>query len=169
MPEMIETLSPFILKGELVLRLLSAILGGALLGLDRELRQKTAGLRTHMLVALAAAGFTMLTFEIYEDAQRAGNGSGADPVRVIEAVITGVAFLGAGAIIRFRGNVLGITTGASMWLAGAIGVAAGGGYYAIGLWLVLLGVGVLSGVQMVERRILASRKSEKADADPGRV
>lgn len=169
MPEMIETLSPFILKGELVLRLLSAILGGALLGLDRELRQKTAGLRTHMLVALAAAGFTMLTFEIYEDAQRAGNGSGADPVRVIEAVITGVAFLGAGAIIRFRGNVLGITTGASMWLAGAIGVAAGGGYYAIGLWLVLLGVAVLSGVQMVERRILASRKSEKADADPGRV
>lgn len=164
MPEMIETLSPLIPKGELALRLLLAVLGGALLGLDRELRQKTAGLRTHMLVALAAAGFTMLTFEIYDDAHRLGDGSGADPVRVIEAVITGVAFLGAGAIIRFQGNVLGITTGASMWLAGAIGVAAGGGYYVIGFLLVLFGVAVLSGVQMIERRIPALR--EKADADP---
>lgn len=166
MPEMIDSFSPSLPVDELVLRLLLAILGGALLGLDRELRQKSAGLRTHMLVALAAAGFTMLTFEIYEDAHRRDDGSGADPVRVIEAVITGVAFLGAGAIIRFRGTVLGITTGASMWLAGAIGVAAGGGYYVIGLVLVLLGVAVLSGVQIIERRVVALRKDRRADTDP---
>ena len=111
-----------------VLRTLMAVVVGCLIGLDRELRNKPAGMRTHILISLAAALFTLITFELH--AQFAGDGDRtADPVRIIEAVTAGVAFLAAGAIIQSRGNVQGLTTGANMWLAGALGVACGAGYY----------------------------------------
>src|SRR5262245_58841036 len=93
---------------ETTLRVLFAVVCGSLIGLDRELRKKPAGLRTHILIALAAALFTLITFEMHE--QFAGDGSTrtADPVRIIEAVTAGVAFLAAGAIIQSRGNVHGL-------------------------------------------------------------
>ena len=113
-----------------VLRTLMAVIVGCLIGLDRELRHKPAGMRTHILISLAAALFTLITFELH--AQFAGNEDRtADPVRIIEAVTAGVAFLAAGAIIQSRGNVQGLTTGANMWLAGALGVACGAGYYVL--------------------------------------
>ena len=117
---------------EVTLRVLFAIVAGSLIGLDRELRNKPAGLRTHILISLAAALFTLITFELHE--QFTGDDSKtADPVRIIEAVTAGVAFLAAGAIIQSRGNVHGLTTGANMWLAGALGVACGAGYYFIAM------------------------------------
>jgi putative Mg2+ transporter-C (MgtC) family protein len=112
-----------------VLRTLMAVLVGFLIGLDRELRNKPAGMRTHILISLAAALFTLITFELHH--QFADNNRTADPVRIIEAVTAGVAFLAAGAIIQSRGNVQGLTTGANMWLAGALGVACGAGYYVL--------------------------------------
>ena len=113
---------------QVVLRTLMAVVVGCLIGLDRELRNKPAGMRTHILISLAAALFTLITFELHY--QFAGEeGKTADPVRIIEAVTAGVAFLAAGAIIQSRGNVQGLTTGANMWLAGALGVACGAGYY----------------------------------------
>lgn len=114
---------------EAVLRILMAVVAGSLVGLDRELRNKPAGLRTHILISLAAALFTLITFELHEQFAGAGGTKTADPVRIIEAVTAGVAFLAAGAIIQSRGNVQGLTTGANMWLAGALGVACGAGYY----------------------------------------
>jgi len=86
----------------IVLRLGAAIFFGTVIGLDRELRQKAAGLRTHMLISLAAATFTLLTFELVYRLDAAGTLEHVrtDPIRIIEAVIAGVAFLGAGSIIQ---------------------------------------------------------------------
>ncbi len=116
---------------EAVLRVFMAVVVGSLIGLDRELRRKPAGLRTHILISLAAALFTLITFELHEQFAGEGGTKTADPVRIIEAVTAGVAFLAAGAIIQSRGGVHGLTTGANMWLAGALGVACGAGYYFI--------------------------------------
>jgi putative Mg2+ transporter-C (MgtC) family protein len=113
------------------LRLALAMAFGMILGIDREVRDKPAGMRSHMLVSLAAACLTLMTFSIVDASDVFGETVRSDPLRVIEAVVAGVAFLGAGAIIQGRGGVTGITTGASMWVAGAIGVACGLGQYVL--------------------------------------
>lgn len=111
-------------------RLSAALLCGGLVGLDRELHRRPAGLRTHMLVALASALFTILTFEIVAGVDRnSSEALGIDPVRVVEALTAGVAFLAAGTILVNKGDVKGLTTGASLWLAGAAGLATGMGLY----------------------------------------
>lgn len=117
----------------LTVRLLVAAVLGALIGLERELKERPAGLRTHMLVSTAAATFTIMTFEIYfEMVELGADIARLDPIRVIEAVTAGVAFLAAGAIIRSgSGNIKGLTTGATMWMAGAIGVASGAGFFSV--------------------------------------
>ncbi|HYM99917.1 MAG TPA: MgtC/SapB family protein [Aestuariivirgaceae bacterium] len=97
---------------------------GAVIGFDRELKRRPAGLRTHMVLSLAAALFTVLTLELYAELG-AQTKSGADPIRIIEAITVGVSFLAAGTIIRSGGHVEGLTTGAGMWLAGAVGLACG--------------------------------------------
>lgn len=111
--------------------LMAAVLGGAI-GFEREAHEKPAGLRTHIIVAVAACLFTLLGFEmINAEAARAENVR-ADPMRLIEAVTAGVAFLAAGSIITSGGSVRGLTTGAGMWMAGAIGVACGLGEFLLG-------------------------------------
>jgi putative Mg2+ transporter-C (MgtC) family protein len=113
------------------------------------------GWRTHILIALAAALFTTLTFEIFHEA--IANGSEAlDPIRAVEAVTAGIAFLGAGAIFQQRGNVQGLTTGAGMWLAGAVGVSAALGYYVIALAAALLAVIVLAALKRVSHQVVPS-------------
>ncbi len=107
---------------EMVLRLLLAVGLGALIGLEREHAKKAAGLRTHLLVCVGAALFTIAS--IY------GFGEGADAARVAAGVVAGIGFLGAGAIISTRGGLLaGLTTAASIWAVAAIGLAAGAGLY----------------------------------------
>jgi putative Mg2+ transporter-C (MgtC) family protein len=101
--------------------LLAALLGG-LLGFERELRQKSAGLRTHMLIAIGSALFTLMSYELADAA-------GGDPGRIAAQIVTGIGFLGAGAIIRRDGDIHGLTTAATIWVNAAVGVAAGGGEY----------------------------------------
>jgi putative Mg2+ transporter-C (MgtC) family protein len=139
--------------------LLAAVLGG-LVGIDRELKQRPAGLRTHILVAMGAATFAIITLELI--AQYPGNGS--DPVRVIEAVTAGVAFLAAGAIIQSKGEVQGVTTGASMWLTAALGVACGAGDYSIAVMATLLTLFVLAVLTRVERWMSEGRESPGLDS-----
>ncbi len=131
-------------------RLVAAILLAGCIGLDREWRQKSAGLRTHMLVALAAAVFTILASELHIDAARADPDGSADPIRIIEAVTAGVAFLGAGAIFRGGRNIQGMTTGAGIWLAGAIGLACGAGYAMLAAITVVLALIVLTLLGRIE-------------------
>jgi putative Mg2+ transporter-C (MgtC) family protein len=107
----------------IAIRLTIAALCGAVIGFEREVRTAEAGLRTHILIAVAAALFTILTFEIFHTIG-GGSESRADPIRAVEAVTAGIAFLGAGAIFRAGGGVQGLTTGAGMWLAGAVGGVA---------------------------------------------
>lgn len=114
------------------MRLGAAMACGMVLGFERASKNKPAGLRTHMMVCLAAACFTILATEIFFTQLEFTKGETAvDTTRVIEGVIAGVAFLGAGTIIQSRGDVIGLTTGASIWLAGAVGVACGGAYYMV--------------------------------------
>jgi putative Mg2+ transporter-C (MgtC) family protein len=145
---------------ETTLRVLFAVLAGTLVGLNRELRNKPAGLRTHILIALAAALFTLIAFEIHLQFATGQGTKTADPVRIIDAVTAGVAFLAAGAIIRGRGGVHGLTTGANMWLAGALGLACGAGYYFIAFIGSVFALVVLIVVAKLEAR-LESRPDKK--------
>lgn len=138
---------------EMAARLLLAMAFGMVLGIDREARDKPAGMRSHMLVCLAAACLTLMTFAIVEASEGFGDTVRADPLRVIEAVVAGIAFLGAGAIIQGRNGVKGITTGASLWIAGAIGIATGLGYYVLATLTTFFAVMVLFALGKLERRV----------------
>ena len=153
---------------ELFLRLLIAGVFGALIGFDRELKNKPAGLRTHTLVSLAAALFTLITFELYAELDTTDEGTNADPIRIIEAVTSGVAFLAAGAIIRSGGNVQGLTTGANMWLAGAVGVACGAGFYLLATFGAVFSVIIITLLQKLESRFTHSARTEspRGTGDP---
>lgn len=138
--------------GTVVLRLVAAAVLGMVIGIDRELRDIPAGLRTHMLVAIAAAVFMVLTFELVGQLGVDGSLS-IDPSRVIQAITAGVAFLAAGSIIQARGRVHGLTTGAGLWLAGAVGTACGIGAYAIAVIAAILGFIIVSLLRRVERKL----------------
>ena len=144
----------------IALRLGLAAIFGAALGYERESAARPAGLRTHMLTALAAAVFTIISFEIFDAVRLVEGGESTDPIRVIEAVTAGVAFLAAGTIIQSRGRVQGLTTGASMWMAGSLGVAAGAGFYTLALIAVVLSLVILAALARLERRIARSRERE---------
>ena len=109
---------------EVLLRLfVAAALGGAI-GVERELRERQAGLRTHLVVSVGAALFTLVSAYGF-----AGFGGKVDPTRIAAQIVSGIGFLGAGAIIRQGLSVRGLTTAASLWLVAAIGMAAGAGYW----------------------------------------
>jgi putative Mg2+ transporter-C (MgtC) family protein len=109
--------------------LLAGVLGGAI-GLERELREREAGLRTHLLVSVGAALFTLVSAYAWRDFSF-GFQSGVtfDPTRIAAQIVTGIGFLGAGAIIRQGLSVRGLTTAATLWVVAAIGMAAGAGYW----------------------------------------
>ena len=113
--------------------LLAAALGGAI-GLERELHEREAGLRTHLLVSVGAALFTLVSAYAWTDFHFSrSSGISFDPTRIAAQIVTGIGFLGAGAIIRQGLSVRGLTTAATLWVVAAIGMAAGAGYYAAAL------------------------------------
>lgn len=138
---------------DIVLRMLAALVCGGTVGFERESRNRAAGLRTHMLVCLASASFALLSIEIVHLPAFAGASLRFDPIRLVEAVTGGVAFLAAGLIVFTRGRVRGLTTGAGMWLAGAIGLACGLGLLRIAALATVLAVVVLWALALVERRV----------------
>ena len=136
----------------IALRLFLATLLGAVIGFEREWHRRPAGLRTHILVCLAAATAAVLTIEIAHATPFNEGSIRVDPVRLIEAVTAGVAFLAAGFIVFSRGEVHGLTTAAGMWLAGAVGLACGLGFWQIALLATLLGIAVLWILRLLEWR-----------------
>jgi putative Mg2+ transporter-C (MgtC) family protein len=116
--------------GEALLRLaLAAVLGG-LIGLERELRERQAGLRTHLLVGVGSALFTIAgAYGFHDFLVSGGNVVRTDPTRIAAQIVTGIGFLGAGAIIRQGLSVRGLTTAATLWVVAAVGLATGAGYY----------------------------------------
>src|SRR5690606_19676394 len=125
---------------------------GGILGWEREEQRKPAGLRTHMMVALGAASVTMAALYLTHPGVLQGDIFRIDPTRVIEGVIGGIGFLGAGSIIQSRGSVEGITTAASIWVAGSLGVAAGLGLYVLALLTVIFALVILRLIGMLEKR-----------------
>ncbi len=149
-------------------RLVVATLFGAIIGFEREWSLHSAGLRTHILIALAACLYTVLTLEIFHLPEVMANGR-SDPVHAVEAVTAGIAFLGAGAIFRNAGGgPRGLTTGVGMWLAGAVGMAAGLGHYVIGLFVAIFAVLILMLVKAIDRRVdrVAPARHHKSEDGP---
>ncbi|KAB2957392.1 MAG: MgtC/SapB family protein [Rhizobiaceae bacterium] len=144
------TTTPF---GVLAARLVLAAACGAAIGFEREWRNRPAGLRTHILVCLAAAVFAVLALEMVNQPMLDEEGVHLDPIRIVEAVTSGVAFLAAGVVIVARGEIHGLTTGAGLWLSGAIGVAAGLGLWQIALFATLLALLVLGLLHALTRRM----------------
>ncbi|MDQ2104854.1 MgtC/SapB family protein [Azospirillum isscasi] len=118
---------------DIAARLAAAAVCGAALGFDREIRGKAAGLRTHTLVAISAAVTTLVALELYWGmAGRAGGSGGEmDPTRVIQGVAQAIGFISAGVMFRAGTTVRGATTAAVIWMAGALGIACGAGFYVL--------------------------------------
>lgn len=136
-------------------RVLIAAALGALLGLEREWRGKEAGLRTNTLIALGAALFTVMSMTF-----------GGDPGRVAAQVVTGVGFLGAGAIMRTGGNVQGLTTAAMIWANAAIGLACGAGHIRLAAAATLIVLVAMIGLTPLDRQ-LEDHKPRRSGADSG--
>lgn len=123
---------------EIVLKILLAAMLGGIIGLERELSHKEAGLRTNILIAVGSALITVLSFRI------AAGAAGSDPARLAAQIVSGIGFLGAGAIIQARFAVHGLTTAATIWTVAAIGIAVGSGFYLLAFVVTLLVVFVLT-------------------------
>jgi putative Mg2+ transporter-C (MgtC) family protein len=113
-----------------LLRLAVAAGLGAAVGFERQLRDREAGIRTHFLVSLGSALFTIVSaYGFHEFLVHGGSVVRADPTRIAAQIVTGIGFLGAGAIIREGASVRGLTTAATLWIVAAVGMASGAGYY----------------------------------------
>jgi putative Mg2+ transporter-C (MgtC) family protein len=144
---------------EALLRLaLAAILGG-LIGIERELREREAGLRTHLLVALGSALFTIVGAYGFHDFLASGR-SVVDPTRIAAQIVTGIGFLGAGAIIRQGFSVRGLTTAATLWVVAAVGLASGAGYYSAAVITTALVLIALYPLRIIAYRILRRFRAE---------
>jgi putative Mg2+ transporter-C (MgtC) family protein len=131
----------------LIPSLLAALFGG-LIGLQRERHERPAGLRTHALVCLGATVFTLVSYEGFSQI------GGADPSRIAAGIVTGIGFIGAGAIFRQGILVKGVTTAASIWISAAIGLALGTRLYYMAILVTVLGLLVLSFLKNLENRVI---------------
>lgn len=128
-------------------KLLAAAAAGALIGLERELHDKPAGFRTNIMICIGAALFTLLSIEMVDGDQT------VDRTRIAAQIVTGVGFLGAGAIIQRRNHVVGLTTAATIWAVASVGMAFGAGEFILGVMGTLLASAVLFGLGFTEARI----------------
>jgi putative Mg2+ transporter-C (MgtC) family protein len=146
---------------DILLRLLLAAALGALLGTERELRRKSAGFRTNILIALGSAMFTILSVGIGDD-------GAADRTRIAAQIVTGIGFLGAGAIMRTDSGVHGLTTAATIWVNAALGMAAGAGRYQLAIlggFVTLAVLFVLAPIERVLERNAREREAGRRATD----
>ena len=153
---------PDISIGEIAVRLVIAAALTGLVGLEREWRERAAGLRTHMLVGVGSALFTLVSaYGFNEFLVGSTNVVRTDPTRIAAQIVTGIGFLGAGAILRQGLTIRGLTTAAGLWVAAAIGMAVGAGFYSaalLGTGVVLVGLGPL---RWAEGYIVARRRAAR--------
>lgn len=144
---------------DLFMRIFSAIALGFILGIEREITNKYAGLRTHILVCLGACVFTILSIYgfpamIYEDIPNYRPTGIRDTARVAAQVVTGIGFIGAGTVLRNGPTVFGLTTAATLFVAASIGMACGAGMYGIAVSASVLSVAILTLIRIFERKVL---------------
>lgn len=147
---------------ELALRLTVGLLLGAIIGIERELHRQPAGFRTHSMVALGAALFTIISAYAFA-------GPNTDPTRIAAGIVAGIGFIGGGTILQHRGSIRGLTTAASLWAVAAIGTAAGAGLLVmavIGTALILVVLALFDRVEsFATRRLELSSKKKSASHD----
>lgn len=147
-------------NAEFIIRLFLALILGFALGLERELTNKYAGLRTHILVCLGACVFTLLSiyaFPTYANGDNVviSNATGIrDTSRVAAQIVTGIGFIGAGTVLRNGPMVFGLTTAATLWIAASIGMACGSGMFDVAIIATVLSVAVLTLIRIFERQFL---------------
>ncbi len=146
---------------ETVLRLGVATLCGLLLGLDRELRGISAGIRTHALVSLSSAVITVSALELYGEVR--AHGGNSDPLRVIQGLAQAIGFIAAGAIFVAHGTVRNLTTAANVWLTTAVGIAAGAGQFVLVAVSTVFGIILLTVVRVIEHHALKRPDDEQDD------
>ena len=130
----------FALQADLTIRMLIAAVLGAAIGLEREIHEHPAGMRTHLLVALGSAMFTELSIVAFAGPPAPNGSVPIDTSRVAAQIVSGIGFLGAGAILKYGTSIRGLTTAASLWTAAAVGMAAGAGEWliaAVGTFIVV--------------------------------
>jgi len=138
-----------ITETDIVIRLCLAFAGGGIIGFERSFRRQVAGLRTHILIALGAASLMLLSIWLPQNFfEKPG-----DPGRIAAQVVSGIGFLGAGAIIRLGSNIKGLTTAASLWLTAAIGLTIGAGMFVTALTAEILALVTLIVLHKVESKI----------------
>jgi putative Mg2+ transporter-C (MgtC) family protein len=139
---------------EIVFRLAAALFAGGLIGLERSYRGRPAGFRTHALVCLASSLLMLVTvYESHWFPQLEGGRVILDPTRMAQGIMTGIGFVGAGAIIKEGFNVRGLTTAASIWVTAAIGILTGIGFYFASVVAAVLALGTLSTFRWIETRL----------------
>lgn len=145
---------------DFIIRIVSALILGFLLGLERELTNKYAGLRTHILVCLGACVFTILSiygFPTFADGDNVITSQATgirDTGRVAAQIVTGIGFIGAGTVLRNGPIIIGLTTAATLWISAAIGMACGVGMYEVAVFATLISVAVLTLIRVFERRFI---------------
>lgn len=150
---------------EAALRLGLAIVLSAVVGIDREVRHKPLGLRTNMLVALGAASFSLMALHLVDLMRDSPEVVRIDPVRVMEAIVGAIGFLGAAAIIQGRAEIVGATTGASIWVVGALGMACGFGFYTLAFTIGIAGLLVLTVLGFITHRLAPERHPDAAELE----
>lgn len=143
---------------EVSVKLLIALFLGGLIGWEREKKRRTAGLRTHILVCMGSALIMLVSLYIYQSQEIK---TGIDPARIAAGVVTGIGFLGAGAIIKSEAGPRGLTTAASVWVSSGIGLAVGCGYMSTAVAGALLAFVTLSGLKCIENRYEAKAKKRR--------
>jgi len=141
---------------ELTVRLIVALVLGAVIGWERELQRMPAGFRTHALVSLGSAIFTVISAYAF-------TGPGSDPTRIAAQIVSGIGFLGGGAILHYGGTVRGLTTAASLWAVAGVGMAAGAGLFVVAAISALLIITALEIFQRLERVL-----KRRLDIAPGK-
>lgn len=149
-------MTDFNLQFELAARLVVSAILGAAIGVEREYHGHPAGMRTHLLVSVGAAAFTILSIEAFK-------GPGADPARIAAQIVTGIGFLGAGAILKDAGAIRGLTTAASLWAVAAVGMAAGAAAWGVAIATTLIVIASLWPLHAIERRIHNRRRVPPAE------
>ena len=144
----------------LLLRIGASILFAFLLGLEREITGKFAGLRTHILVSAGACVFTLLSIYAFKMHIVEGISGVNDPARIAAQIITGIGFIGAGTVMRHGNNIYGITTAATLWMCAAIGMACGTGMFSVAATASIFSLIVLILVRRFERNFLSSKSYE---------
>jgi len=145
---------------DMILRLVLGFLAGGLIGLERSSRRQVAGLRTHILIATGATLLMMLSIYIPQQFSPQRN---SDPGRIAAQVVSGIGFLGAGAIIRLGNSIRGLTTAASLWFVAAVGLAIGAGMYLVAAAAEALGVITLMFLYAFEKKVFPAERFKLLD------